>query len=190
MQIEAGKASPAPPLGPALGQAGVAIGDFVNKFNEATKEMAGGGMVPVVLSVFEDRSYDFVIKTPLTSGLILKAAGVEKGSGKNLIKKAGKLTKAQLREIAEKKISDLNANDIPGAMKIIEGSARSMGIEVKELPRRKDNRRKEWSIKIVRTVRTVQTQASSDTGLNDPNDPNDVSASMQDGDQDQEHFAI
>ena len=129
LQIPAGKATPAPPLGPALGQAGVAIGDFVNKFNDVTKDM-GGGKVSVVISVYEDRSYDFIVKTPLASALIKKAAGVEKGSGKNLVKKVGKITKAQVKEIAEKKMQDLNANDIEGAMKIIEGSARSMGIEV------------------------------------------------------------
>ena len=130
LQVPAGKANPAPPLGPALGQAGVAIGDFVNKFNDATKEMQG--VLPVVVSVYEDRSFDFEVKTPLASALIKKAAGVEKGSGKNLIKKAGKITKAQVREIAEQKMKDLNANDIEGAMKIVEGSARSMGIEVVE----------------------------------------------------------
>ena len=129
LQIPAGKATPAPPLGPALGQAGVAIGDFVNKFNDVTKDM-GGGKVSVVIFVYEDRSYDFIVKTPLASALIKKAAGVEKGSGKNLVKKVGKITKAQVKEIAEKKMQDLNANDIEGAMKIIEGSARSMGIEV------------------------------------------------------------
>lgn len=129
LQITAGQANPGPPLGPMLGQAGVAIGDFVNKFNDQTKEM-GGEVVSVVLSVYEDRSYDFVVKTPLASALIKKAAGVEKGSGKNLVKKAGKITKAQVKEIAEQKMSDLNANDVEAAMKIIEGSARSMGIEV------------------------------------------------------------
>lgn len=131
LQIPAGKATPAPPTGPALGQAGIAIGDFVNKFNDATKDM-GGGKVSVVISVYEDRSYDFVVKTPLASALIKKAAGVEKGSGKNLTKKVGKITKAQIKEIAEQKMQDLNAKDIGGAMKIIEGSARSMGIEVVE----------------------------------------------------------
>ena len=129
LQIEAGKATPAPPVGPILGQAGIAIGDFVNKFNDVTKDI-GGGKVSVVISVYEDRSYDFVVKTPLASALIKKAAGVEKGSGKNLVKKAGKITKAQVKEIAEQKMQDLNANDVEGAMKIIEGTARSMGIDV------------------------------------------------------------
>lgn len=131
LQIAAGKATPAPPLGPALGQAGVNIGDFVNKFNEATRPMMGD-TVSVVISVYEDRSYDFVIKTPPVTGLILKAAGVEKGSGKTPASKAGKITKAQLKEIAEKKMPDLNAKDIEGAMNIVAGSARSMGIEIKD----------------------------------------------------------
>jgi len=126
----AGKATPAPPLGPTLGQAGVNIGDFTKKFNDATKNM-GNDIVPVVITVYEDRTYDFVLKTPPASSLILKAAGIEKGSGKQALKKAGSITRAQVKEIAEKKMPDLNANDIEGAMKIIEGSARSLGIEVK-----------------------------------------------------------
>ena len=131
LQIPAAKATPAPPLGPALGQAGINIGDFVTKFNAQTQKMAGD-TVSVLVSVYEDRSYDFVVKTPPVSGLILKAAGVEKGSGKNLITKAGKITKAQAQEIAEKKMPDFNAKDIEGAIKIVSGSARSMGIEVKD----------------------------------------------------------
>jgi len=131
LQIQAAKATPAPPLGPALGQAGVNIGDFVTKFNTATQKMAGD-KVGVVITVYEDRSYDFVVKTPPVSGLILKAAGVEKGSGKNTVTKAGKITKAQAKEIAEKKIPDLNAKDIKGAIRIVTGSARSAGIEVKD----------------------------------------------------------
>lgn len=131
LQIQATKATPAPPLGPALGQAGINIGDFVTKFNVASQKMAGD-TVSVVISVYEDRSYDFIIKTPPTAGLILKMAGVEKGSGKNVISKAGKITKKQAQEIAEKKMSDLNAKDIEGAIKIISGSARSMGIEVED----------------------------------------------------------
>ncbi|MFA6397569.1 MAG: 50S ribosomal protein L11 [Candidatus Paceibacterota bacterium] len=130
LQIGAGKATPAPPLGPALGQAGVNIGDFVNKFNEATRPMMPD-TVSVVITVYEDRTYDFIIKTPPVTGLILKAAGVEKGAKKNIVTKAGKITKAQLKEIAEKKMPDLNANDIEAAMKIVEGSARSAGIEIK-----------------------------------------------------------
>lgn len=131
LQIQAAKATPAPPLGPALGQAGINIGDFVTKFNAATAKMAGD-KVSVVITVFEDRSYDFIVKTPPVSGLILKAAGVEKGSGKNVTTKAGKITKAQAKEIAEKKMPDLNAKDMEGAVRIIAGSARSMGIEVKD----------------------------------------------------------
>ncbi len=128
--IPAGKATPAPPVGPALGQAGIAIGDFVTKFNAATAAMAGD-IIPVVISVYEDRSYDFVLKTPPASRLILKSMKIEKGSGENLKKKAGTITKAQIKEIAEKKMVDLNANDIEAAMKIIEGTCRSMGVEVK-----------------------------------------------------------
>ena len=131
LQIQAAKATPAPPLGPALGQAGVNIGDFVTKFNTATQKMAGD-KVGVVITVYEDRSYDFVVKTPPVSGLILKAAGVEKGSGKNTVTKAGKITKAQAKEIAEKKMPDLNAKNIEGAIRIVAGSARSVGIEVKD----------------------------------------------------------
>jgi len=131
LQIPAGKATPAPPLGPALGQAGINIGDFVTKFNAATAKMAGD-VVSVHISVYEDRSYDFIVKTPPASGLILKAAGVEKGSGKNVLTKVGKITKAQAGEIAEKKMADLNAKDKEGAIRIISGSARSMGIEVKD----------------------------------------------------------
>lgn len=130
LQIQAGKATPAPPVGPALGQAGINIGDFVNRFNDATKEMMGD-IIPVVISVYDDRSFDFVLKTPPASHLLLKALGKPKGSGKNLVTKAGSVTKAQIREIAEKKMVDLNANDLEAADRIIEGTARSMGIEVK-----------------------------------------------------------
>ena len=130
LQIPAGKANPAPPVGPALGQAGINIGDFVNKFNEATRDKMGT-IVPVVISVYDDRSYDFIMKTPPASQLILKAIGAEKGSGKNVVSKAGTITKAQVKEIAEQKMADLNANDINAAMKIIEGTARSMGVDVK-----------------------------------------------------------
>ncbi len=128
--IPAGKATPAPPTGPALGQAGVNIGEFVKQFNDATAKMAGD-IVPVEITVYEDRTFAFVLKTPPASSLILKAIGKEKGSGKNAVSKVGSITKAQIREIAEKKMPDLNANDIDAAMKIIEGSARSMGVEVK-----------------------------------------------------------
>ena|SRR3989339_973110 len=130
LQIPAGKANPAPPVGPALGQAGINIGDFVNKFNEATKDRMGS-VVPVVISVYDDRSYDFIMKTSPASDLILKKVGKPKGSGKNLVSKIGSITKEQVREIATEKMSDLNANDLEAASKIIEGTARSMGVEVK-----------------------------------------------------------
>ncbi len=125
----AGKATPAPPIGPAIGQAGINIGDFVQKFNAASQEWLGE-TVGVKINVYEDRSYDFVVKTPITSALIFKAAGIEKGSGKPNISKVGKITRAQVREIAEKKMRDLNANDIEGAMKIIEGTAKNAGITI------------------------------------------------------------
>jgi len=128
--VPAGKATPAPPLGPALGQAGVAIGEFVNQFNERTREM-GNDLIPVVITVYEDRSFDFVTKTPPASSLILKAIGKEKGSGKNKVSKVGTITKAQVREIAEKKMADLSANDLDAAEKMIMGTCKSMGVEVK-----------------------------------------------------------
>ncbi|MEK7564479.1 MAG: 50S ribosomal protein L11 [Patescibacteria group bacterium] len=130
LQIQAAKATPAPPLGPALGQAGINIGDFVTKFNAATQGMAGD-KVGVSITVYEDRTYDFVVKTPPATGLILKAAGIQKGSGKNASTKVGKITRAQALEIANKKRGDLNAKDDEGLINIIAGSARSMGIEVK-----------------------------------------------------------
>ena len=126
----AGKATPAPPLGPALGQAGVNIGEFVTKFNDATRANMGD-IIPVEITVYEDRSYTFVLKTPPASNLILKALGKESGSGKPNTSKIGSLTKDQLRAIAEKKMTDLNAHDVDAAMKIIAGSARSMGVDVK-----------------------------------------------------------
>lgn len=129
LQIPAAKATPAPPLGPALGQAGVNIAEFCQKFNALTAKDAGE-TVGVVISVYEDRTYDLAIKTPPVAGLIFKAAGVEKGSGKPNVSKAGKITKAQVKEIAEKKMPDLNAKDLEGAMRIVEGSARSAGITV------------------------------------------------------------
>lgn len=128
--IQGGKATPAPPTGPALGQAGVNIGEFVKQFNDATAKMIGE-VVPVEISVYEDRTFTFILKTSPASALILKALGKEKGSGKNAVSKIGTLTKAQLKEIAEKKMTDLNANDVEAAMKIIAGSARSMGVEIK-----------------------------------------------------------
>lgn len=130
VQIPAGKATPAPPLGPALGQAGVNIGEFVTKFNDATRDKMGD-IVPVVITVYEDRSFTFTMKTPPASGLVIKAAGIPSGSKKPGTAKAGTITKAQLREIAEKKMADLSANDVEAAMKIIAGTARSAGIEVK-----------------------------------------------------------
>ncbi|MSR78637.1 MAG: 50S ribosomal protein L11 [Candidatus Taylorbacteria bacterium] len=128
--IEGGKANPAPPIGPALGQAKVNIGEFVTRFNAGTKDMKGD-IVPVEISVYEDRTFDLVFRTPPATSLILKAIGKEKGSGKNVASKAGTITKAKIREIAEKKLKDLNANTVEAAMKIIEGSCRSMGVEVK-----------------------------------------------------------
>jgi large subunit ribosomal protein L11 len=128
--IPAGKATPAPPVGPALGQAGINIGDFVKKFNDATASMPGD-IIPVEISVYEDRSYDFVLKTPPASALVKKMLKLESGSGENLKKKVGTITKAQLKEIAEKKMPDLNAGSIEAAIKIIEGTCRSMGVEVK-----------------------------------------------------------
>ena len=130
LQIAGGKANPSPPVGPALGQAGINIGDFVQKLNAATASMIGD-IVPVEISVYEDRSYDFILKTPPASRLILKAVGIAKGSKKNAVSKVGTITMAQVREIAEKKMPDLNANDIDAASKIIAGTARSMGVDIK-----------------------------------------------------------
>lgn len=129
LQIPAGKATPAPPIGPALGQHGVNIGEFVSKFNEATREK-GADIIPVEISIYEDRTFSFKMKTPPASDLLRKAAGVEKGSGKTPASKAGKITRAKLKEIAERKMEDLNANDVDAAMKIIEGTARSMGVTI------------------------------------------------------------
>jgi len=124
-----GAATPAPPLGPALGQAGVNISDFVQKFNAATQDQKGEKL-GVKITVYEDRSYDFVVTTPPVADLLFKAAGIQKGSGKPRTSKAGKITKAQLKQIAERKMPDLNANDVEAAMKIVAGSARSAGIEI------------------------------------------------------------
>ena len=131
LQIPAGQATPAPPIGPALGQHGINIQDFCKKFNDATKEMTGD-IIPAEITIYEDRSFDFKLKTPPASALLKKAAGLEKGSGEPHKTKVGKVTKAQIREIAERKMVDLNANDIEAAEKIIEGTARSMGVEVIE----------------------------------------------------------
>lgn len=130
LQIPAGKANPAPPIGPALGQAGINIQEFCTRFNNESKDL-GGDIIPVEISVYEDKSYDFIMKTPPAAELLKKAAGIKKGSKNPQKDKVGKVTKKQLQEIAELKMKDLNANDIEGAMKIIAGTARNMGIEVK-----------------------------------------------------------
>ena len=130
LQIPAGKATPAPPVGTVLGPAGVNIGDFVNKFNEATRERAGE-IVPVEMTVFDDRTFSLVYKVSPMSQLILKEIGTDKGSGKTPLKKVGTLSREQVRRIAEKKMPDLNAGSIEAAEKIVEGTARSMGVDVK-----------------------------------------------------------
>ncbi len=129
LQIPAGAANPAPPVGPALGQHGLNIAEFCAKFNEATKDKMGD-IIPVEIKVYEDRTYDFILKTSPAAELLKKAAGIQKGSGKPLQEKVGKVTKAQIREIAEKKLPDLNTDNIEAAMKIIEGTARQMGLTV------------------------------------------------------------
>jgi len=129
LQIKAGEANPAPPVGPALGQHGVNIMDFCKAYNAAT-ESQRGNVIPVEITVYEDRSFDFITKTPPAARMILKAAGVEKGSGVPHTTKVANISQDQVREIAQTKMIDLNANDIDAAMKIIEGTARSMGITV------------------------------------------------------------
>ncbi|MFH1611857.1 MAG: 50S ribosomal protein L11 [bacterium] len=129
LQIKAGQATPTPPIGPALGQHGLNIGDFCSKFNNATKDIQGD-VVPVEITVYEDRTFDFKLKTPPAAELLKRAAGITKGSGESQKIKVGKVTKAQIKEIAEKKMVDLNAYDVNQATKIIEGTARNMGIEV------------------------------------------------------------
>jgi len=129
LQLEAGKANPAPPVGTALGPHGVNIQDFCKKFNDATKDMTGD-VVPAEITIYEDRTFDFVLKTPPASALLKKTAGIEKGSANPLTTKVGKVTKEDIRKIAERKMPDLNAYDIDAAMRIIEGTARNMGIEV------------------------------------------------------------
>ncbi len=129
LQIPAGKANPSPPVGPALGQQGVNIMDFCKAFNAKTQDQAGM-VTPVVITVYADRSFSFITKTPPAAVLLLKAAKLQKGSGVPNKEKVGKVTKAQVQEIAELKMPDLNANDVEGAMRIIEGTARSMGITV------------------------------------------------------------
>lgn len=130
LQVPAGAASPSPPVGPALGQHGVNLMDFCNAFNSQTNELEKNLPVPVVITVYEDRSFDFIVKTTPASVLLKKAAGLDKGSGTPNSEKVGKVTRAQLEEIATAKMKDLNATDMDAAVKIIEGSARSMGIEV------------------------------------------------------------
>ena len=129
LQVPAGKATPAPPVGPAIGQAGVNIMAFVKDFNDRTAKQAGL-IIPVEITVFEDRSFTFICKTPPAAVLLKKAAGLEKASGEPNKKKVGKVTKAQVKEIAETKMPDLNANTVEAAMRLVEGTARSMGIEV------------------------------------------------------------
>jgi large subunit ribosomal protein L11 len=131
VNIPAGKATPAPPIGPALAQHGLNIAEFCQKFNAETQKMAGY-TIPTEVTIYKDRTYTFKLKTPLASELIRKAAGIEKGSGTPNKTKAGKITKAQLKEIAEKKLPDLNTTDIKQAMKVIAGTARNMGVDVKD----------------------------------------------------------
>ncbi len=129
LQIPAGKANPAPPIGPALGQHGLNIAEFCQKFNEATKDKIGD-IIPAEITVFEDRTYEFKLKTPPASALLKKAAGIDKGSGEPHKTKVGSVTESQVEEIAKKKMEDLNTTDIEKAKKIIKGTARSMGITV------------------------------------------------------------
>lgn len=130
LQCPAGKATPAPPIGPALGPHGVSAPQFVQQFNDRTKSMEPGLVIPVVITVFQDKSFTFILKTPPAAVLIKKAAGLEKGSGNPLKDKVAKLSQVQLEEIAKTKMPDINANDIEAAKKIIAGTARSMGVEV------------------------------------------------------------
>lgn len=129
LQVPAGKANPAPPVGPALGQHGVNIMEFVKQYNERTADQMGM-IVPVEITVFEDRSFTFITKTPPAATLLIKEAGIPKGSGEPNTRKVGKVTAEQIRKVAEIKMPDLNANDIDNAILIIEGTARSMGLEV------------------------------------------------------------
>ena len=131
LQIQAGKANPAPPVGPALGQAGVNIPGFCTQFNEQTKDKIGY-ILPVVISVFDDRSFTVVVKTPPASDLLKKAAGVQSGAGNPKTTKVGSISQAKLKEIAEMKMPDLNANDVEAAMRIIAGTARNMGIAIED----------------------------------------------------------
>ena len=130
VQAMGGSATPGHPLGPALGQHGVNIQQFINDFNNATQDRRGE-VVPAVLTIYEDRSFSFILKTPPTAELIKKAAGIKKGSGKPLTEKVGSISKDQVREIAETKLPDLNTNNVEAAMNIVEGTCRQMGVEVK-----------------------------------------------------------
>jgi len=132
LQVPAGQANPAPPVGPALGQAGVNIMEFCKAFNARTQDVEAGLPLPVVITVYADRSFDFVLKTPPAAVLLKKAAGIDKGSAEPNKQKAGTVSRAKIREIAETKMPDLNCYDIDAAMRIIEGTARSMGLEVAE----------------------------------------------------------
>ena len=129
VQIQAGKATAAPPVGTALGPHGINMGQFIKEYNERTASLAGT-VVPAVVTVFEDRSYTFVTKSPPAADLIRREAGIEKGSGKPNKEKVGKISRAQVKKIAETKLADLNATSVEGAMKMVEGTARSMGVEV------------------------------------------------------------
>lgn len=129
LQISAGKANPAPPVGPALGQAGINIQEFCTRFNDATKDKMGN-IIPVVISVYEDKSYDFVLKTPPASDLLKKAAGIQSGGATGRLASVATISRDKLREIAEVKLPDLNANTVEAAMNIIEGTAKNMGIKV------------------------------------------------------------
>lgn len=129
LNIPAGKATPAPPIGPALGQAGINMMEFIKKFNEMTMDKIGNTL-PVSITVYEDRSYSFNVKQPISSDLLRQAAGIEKGSGNPLKEKVGKISKDKLREVAQKKMADLNTTDVEQAMKVLAGTARSMGIEI------------------------------------------------------------
>ena len=131
LQIPAGAATPAPPVGPALGQAGINIMGFTKEFNARTADQ-NGMLIPVVITVYEDRSFDFITKTPPAAVLLKKAAGVQKGSGEPNTKKVAKVTKDQVKEIAETKMQDLNAADVEAAMRMVEGTARSMGITIED----------------------------------------------------------